>query len=184
MDKEKREEKMMADFTLKKIIKLLLIIQVTRSKEIHMVIRSTTINNYIVLQENLNTSYEPLKALLKLYGDPDDIIEKALEQIEQERARLVAEEEERQRQIEIEREKEIEKKREEELAKAKEKEMALVPIKELAGSETQLVPYHKRPNLTKKANSDILAIKKKREEREAKVYLIYIIDNTKGLQSY
>ena len=74
-----------------------------------------------MIQENLNTSYKPLKALLKLYGDPDDIIERALEQIEQERARLVAEEEERQRQIEIEREKEIEKEREEELAKAKEK---------------------------------------------------------------
>jgi len=141
-------EKTLLDFNLKKFIKVLLVIQSMKNERMNSQMRGIVIKLCLNIKNEFGEAYEPLKALLKIYGEPEELIDAEIERIREEERKVIEEKEE------------------------PKKELALVPIEE---EETQVVAYQKRVNLGKKAKAELELIKKHREEREAKVNPLTLI---------
>lgn len=146
----KREEMKLLDFNLKKFVKVLLIIQSIKNEHMNEQMREIVLHMHLNNLKEFRKAYEPLKVLLKMYGDPDELIASEIERVNTEEQR----------------------KAEELQAIAIEEvgnEKALVPVEEVVQKESRVVPYQKRVDVGRKAKTQIEQIKKTREERDAKV---------------
>ncbi len=146
-------------------------------------IEDMAISVYEATKERTRRSYEPIKALLREYGLPDEILEKYEErklQEQEEKRRTEEEAAERQRQIEEQLQKDQESASELHRSSSQRPSNSLALVSNRSSSKqddydsnnnNQLVPYTRGPrtDFGQKAQVEIERIKRGKEQREAKV---------------